>query len=120
MRRSKMKGNYYFFEPLVDEKGEQKVDIPEKGEWYVDPYDEPMPMFMDMREEIKKGTLGADEKFSILTMKKFDHDPFEKLKKVYERYKKVGPGDADKVVCLIQIEELWQVISETVRELEGK
>jgi hypothetical protein len=119
MRRSKMKGNYYFFEPLVDEKGEQKVDIPEKGEWYVDPYDEPMPMFMDMREEIKKGTLGADEKFSILTMKKFDHDPFERIKEAYEAVK---PWTRDGMINGYNLIEfkMWQAISETVKELEGK
>jgi hypothetical protein len=108
-----MKGNYYLLIPTGE------VRVPDVGDWYLDPYGEPTEMFMSMKDEIAKGTLGADERFPILQMKKFDHDPFERIKEAYEAVK---PWTRDGMINGYNLIEfkMWQAISETVKELEGK
>jgi hypothetical protein len=107
-----MKGNYYLLIPTGE------VRVPDVGDWYLDPYGEPTEMFMSMKDEIAKGTLGADERFPILQMKKFDHDPLAKLKEVYKDFK---PFFEDKGVSKsIVSKRLWQAISEFIKTLDGE
>jgi hypothetical protein len=67
-RRNKM---HYLLTPLM-KNGEQVMAVPEVEQWYIDPYGEPAEMFMSMKDEMEKGTIGANEKFPILTIHKFE------------------------------------------------
>lgn len=101
-----MKGNYYLFEPLVDEKGEQMVRVPGGGDAFI------------MDDEFVTCDHEGQwlSEYPILTMKKFDHDPFERLKKIISNYDSSDlQAEAGKIVF-----EMHQAISETVKELEGK
>ena len=111
-----MKGNYYLFEPMVDEKGKQEKRRAYGGEHYED---------CGMVSHSITGTAGLN--FPILTMKKFDHDPFEKLKDTVEMINEIAKRESTEPgydfltdvmkPCSLQ---MWIAISETVKELEGK
>ena len=108
-----MKGNYYLFSPLVDEKGERVVREERADDWVETegPLSIPPEPFHVAEPE------GCTVR--LLTMKKFDHDPFERIKEAYEAVK---PWTRDVMIYGFNLIEfqMWQAISETVKELEGK
>jgi hypothetical protein len=112
-----MKGNYYLFEPMVDEKGEQVIDFPTFGHYYDSGNGIAPALFLE----------DINHKYPILTMKKFDHDPFQKLKDTVEMINEIAKRESTEPgydfltdvmkPCSLQ---MWIAISETVKELEGK
>lgn len=102
-----MKGNYYYFAPLLNEKGEQVVRRAKTGEYI------PTESIINFAPPISRVDYPSAKEYPILTMKKFDHDPFERIRKVYDANKGKGILNIDR-------KEIWDAISETIKELEGK
>lgn len=102
---------YYLLKPKINERGEPVVRIPNKYEWYIDPYGEPTEMWLDMQEEIKKGTFGADEKFPILKLQKFEEDPFKEVREVYSK---------GKIAAEVLSLDAWKAIVKTMERLDEK
>ena len=111
-RRSKMKGNYYLFSPLVDEKGEVVVREERADDWVETegPLSIPPEPFHVAEPE------GCTVR--LLTMKKFDHDPLARIREVYDKfYCHYFPAA---MKCEEFAKEVWLAISETVKEMEEK
>jgi hypothetical protein len=88
---------YYFFEPLMEE-GKQVVRCIKPGEFW----DNEIPIKCEGYSTYQK---------PILTMRKFEQDPFGKIRDVY--YKRYNHAFRDSYY-----QEMWAAISETMKELE--
>jgi hypothetical protein len=103
------KGNYYLFSPLVDEKGERVVREERADDWVETegPLSIPPEPFHVAEPE------GCTVR--LLTMKKFDHDPFADLIRIHKKIMETEcyPGFQES-------KELWDVVRRLVKELEAK
>jgi hypothetical protein len=100
---------YYFFEPLMED-GKRVVRQAEFNE-FVDDIDCGCPTHQsDLFYNAKK--------YPILTMKKFEQDPFRAIRWVYGVYKE-DKNQALHDVPATFAKVLWQAIEATMKELEG-
>jgi len=103
---------YYFFEPLMED-GKQVVRRPEEDDEWFDFGDGPY----------RFSVVG---KYPLLTMKKFEQDPFGKIRELWSKFKNVDIGypvtEEEKRNSLLIMHEIgveaWQAISETMKLLE--
>ena len=90
---------YYLFSPLLDEEGKQVVRKPKPYEYF-----------------IRNGFVGCsygiyDERQPILTMQKFEEDPFEEIRVFLYKHKYEWSASR---------EEMWNIINALMERLEGK
>ena len=101
---------YYLFSPLLDEKGERVVRVPEFEDIFVDGDEEILVSKRTDRWVIPK---------PILTMQKFEEDPLGPIKWAYGAYKYCS-GEALDDIPRGFAEILWQAIVAVMERGEGK